>query len=105
MLQPQLSDLRAVYERQFLGMTLTPVSLEELVVVRERLIKDIHRSLTDEQKQFLVSFKRGEPDWGLLGTNGIEHLPAVQWKLQNIKRMPKAKHQAALSKLEIVLYG
>jgi len=105
MLQPQLPDLRAVYERQFLGMVLTPVSLEELVAVRERLIKDVHRSLTDAQKQFLMSFKRGEPNWGLLGANGIEHLPAVQWKLQNIKKIPKAKHQAALTKLEAVLYG
>jgi len=105
MLQPQLPDLRVVYERQFLGTALTPVNLEELVAVRERLIKDIHRSLIDAQKQFLMSFKRGEPDWGLWGADDIEHLPALQWKLQNIKRIPEAKHQAALRKLESVLYG
>ena len=105
MLRPQLKDLRVVYERQFLGMTLVPVSLEELIAVRERLIKDIYQILTDTQKQFLLSFKRGEPDWELLGVGGVEHLPAVQWKLWNIKKIPKAKHQAALSKLESVLQG
>jgi hypothetical protein len=36
---------------------------------------------------------------------GIEHLPAIQWKLHNINKMPKQKHKAALAKLEKVLYG
>jgi hypothetical protein len=35
----------------------------------------------------------------LLGVPGIEKLPAVQWKLQNIGRMTPVKHREALQKL------
>lgn len=104
-LQPQFKDLRMVYERQFLGMPLYKVSLEDLEAMRERLLQDIHRLLTEEYKQFLMSVKKGEPDWDLLNKPGVERLPAIQWKLQNIKKMSKQKHQAALKRLGKVLFG
>ena len=104
-LQPQFQDLTAVYERQFFGMASSQVSLNELESVREKLVRDIHHLLSDKQKQFLMSFKKGEPDWGLLDRPAVEYLPAIRWKLQNIKNMQKLKHQAAINKLENVLYG
>jgi len=104
-LQLQFQDLGAVYERQFLGMSSTKVSLQELESVRERLVQDIHQLLSDKQKQFLMSFKKGEPDWRLLNRPAVEYLPAIQWKLQNIKKMSEQKHRAALDKLANVLYG
>ena len=104
-LQPQFQDLAVAYERQFLGMSSSQVRLNELESVRERLVRDIHHLFSDKQKQFLMSFKKGEPDWGLLDRPTVEYLPAIRWKLQNIKNMPKQKHRAALNKLENVLYG
>jgi len=104
-LQPHFQGLRAAYEQQFLGMTLHEASLETLEAVRERLVHDVHDLMTEEQKQFLLSFKRGEPDWGLFNRAEVEALPAIQWKLQNINKMPKQKHMAALDKLEKVLHG
>jgi predicted nucleotidyltransferase component of viral defense system len=105
MLQPKFHDLRTVFERQFLGMSLRKVSLEDLQDARKKLLQDIHRLLTEEQKQFLLSFKSGDPDWALWSGPEMEKLPAIQWKLRNIKNMTKQKHQAALKKLEKVLYG
>jgi hypothetical protein len=59
--------------------------------------------MSADDKAFLMSIKQGEPEWSLLRLDGIENLPAVQWKLQNIHRMSTQKHQRALSKLESVL--
>jgi predicted nucleotidyltransferase component of viral defense system len=103
MLAPNYKDLRAVYENQFLGMSLNPVSLEELEAIRERMVQDIHRLFTDAHKQFLMNFKRGEPDWTLIMHSEAEQLPAIQWKLQNIRRIPPKKHREALGKLERIL--
>jgi hypothetical protein len=44
--------------------------------------------------------KRGDPDWKLLGVEGVDRLPAVQWKLLNVANMGKDKHKRALQKLE-----
>jgi len=104
-LQPQFQNLQGAYERQLAGMTLREVSLEELEAVRTKMVNDIHNLLTKEQKQFLMSFKKGQPDWKLFNKPGIEALPAIQWKLQNIQKMSKQKHKAAVAKLEQVLYG
>ncbi|MDZ7803630.1 nucleotidyl transferase AbiEii/AbiGii toxin family protein [Thiohalophilus sp.] len=105
MLQPKFQELRSVFEAQFVGMSLIETRLEELEAVREKLVGDIHARFTDAQKQFLLSFKQGEPDWELLNRPGVEKLPAIQWKLHNIRSMSGQKHKAALAKLEKVLYG
>jgi hypothetical protein len=61
------------------------------------------RQLTEQDKQFLMSIKQGEPDWALHPVDGIERLPAVQWKLKNIQAMRADKHRAAMERLEKVL--
>ena len=55
--------------------------------------------MTQEERRFIVSVKEEKPQWDLLGVSGIENLPAVRWKLQNIRRMTPAKHREALRKL------
>jgi hypothetical protein len=55
--------------------------------------------MTQEEKRFIVSVKEGKPQWDLLGVPGIGNLPAVKWKLQNIRRMAPMKHRKALRKL------
>jgi hypothetical protein len=69
------------------------------------MISLIQTKLTEPQRQFLLSFKRGEPDWGLLNLTGVADLPAVQWKLQNVWRMAPTKREQALEHLRHVLYG
>ncbi len=91
--------------QEFQGMTTTSVTLEELQNVCSLMVKQINETLMDKHKQFLLTFKQGKPDWDFLNMSGIEQLPAIQWKLHNIKEMPKQKHKAALEKLEKVLHG
>jgi len=55
--------------------------------------------LTNAERKFLISVKTGKPEWYLLGLTGVEDLPAVKWKLLNIKRMEKKKHKKVLEKL------
>ena len=76
---------------------------EALEETRELLIATITEELRDEDKQFLLSFKKRAPDWSLLGLEGVEQLPAVRWKLRNLARMDDGKHQKAYVKLLDVL--
>lgn len=76
-------------------MTLDPVPLAVLETTREQLIEYINSSLTSAEREFLLSVKRLEPKWDLLGIPGIERLPGVQWKLYNLRKMTPAKRMAA----------
>ena len=99
LLNPGLTDIEDIYMKEFKGMTVDKVSLDSLLETRSKLINEISSSLTDKEKQFLISFKNLKPDWSLLNLEGIENPPAVKWKLQNLKRMDKEKHKSALQKL------
>jgi hypothetical protein len=103
LLDPGLVDTRNIFENEFLGMTRIEVKYEELVETRRALILKIKNGLSDNEKKFLMSIKRVEPTWDLLGLEGVEHLPAVRWKLMNLERMSKAKRQQALQDLKKVL--
>ncbi len=60
-------------------------------------------ALTDDQRQFLLSFKARHPQWNLLGIEGADKLPAVRWKLHNLERMPEERHRRVYENLERVL--
>ena len=103
LLNPKRLDMQKVYESEFHGMTDQPVTYEELIGIREKLISFISDGLTDQERKFLISIKSGEPQWDLMGIDGIERLPALQWKLANVKKIPKGKHESSLTKLREVL--
>ena len=102
-LQPNRLPLETAFNNEFLGMSRLSVTCEELMAVRERLIDLLRLSLSIDEKRFLLSVKEIEPDWTLLGVTGVEDLPAVRWKLQNLEKMPKPKHRLAVVKLKEVL--
>ncbi len=103
LLSPQFKDITATYEGEFTNMAETDVPLVELEAVRMRLVDLIHQGLTDSEKSFLLSFKNREPDWSLLGLDGVSELPAIKWKQINLAKMPNDKHTQALAKLKDVL--
>jgi predicted nucleotidyltransferase component of viral defense system len=103
LLNPNLVDLGKTFNADFEGMTVMKVSREELEDARNNLVKTIREGLTDTERQFILSIKKGDPDWALIGLEGVNRLPAIQWKLLNIKRMDKGKHKQALRKLEACL--
>jgi len=103
LLKPQYKELSAIYAGEFANMAETDVPLEELVAVRERLVELIHQGLTESEKGFLLTFKSREPDWALLGLEGVSELPAIKWKQINLAKMPENKHKLALEKLKGIL--
>jgi len=103
LLNPNRLDLGKTFELEFRGMAFEPVSLTQLIETRERLISVINRSLTIDEKRFIFSVKQGQPDWKRFPLEHIRDLPAVQWKLYNIRRMGKDKHRRALEKLAAFL--
>lgn len=73
---------------------------DDLVSARERLILQLARDLNDDERKFAVSIKEGKPDWGLLGIDGLDKMPAIRWKLRNIGRMDRKKHEEQLRQLK-----
>ena len=59
--------------------------------------------MSGDHKKFLVSRKKGEPEWPLLGVKGAEALPAVRWRLENLAKMDKTKRAALTDRLRQVL--
>ncbi len=97
---PPRKDVRALFESQLEEMTAESVTYEELTEAHERLIARLRTDLTDPEKKFLISVKECHPDWSLMDQPGIEKLPAIQWKLQNIQKMDKAKYRDQLLALK-----
>jgi predicted nucleotidyltransferase component of viral defense system len=92
-LAPARLDIAQEFARGFAGMTERLVTLDDLLETREAFIAELVGGMPSEHRKFLVSFKRGEPDWQLLGIPHAEQLPAVRWRLQNLARMDGRKRQ------------
>ncbi len=103
LLSPTRKDISKLFETEFREMTEEPVSLDDLLEVRERLIAHVQKAFTDKDRAFLLSVKSREPDWSLLELEGVEDLPAVKWKLINLNRMKTERHEEAVSRLKTVL--
>lgn len=103
LLDPNKKDFRKIFEQEFAGMAADDVEYDELVAVREKLIETIRKTMTGNEKKFLLSIKQGEPDWDLIPVADIDQLPGLQWKLINIRKMKKEKQTESLRKLQSVL--
>ncbi|HEX5055764.1 MAG TPA: nucleotidyl transferase AbiEii/AbiGii toxin family protein [Gammaproteobacteria bacterium] len=103
LLKPSLKDIRRQYEAEFNGMVRTEIGLDALTEARSKLIQQINARLTADDKAFLLSVKRGDPKWELFDHAGVEQLPAVRWKLQNIQNMNTQKRQKMLERLSEIL--
>lgn len=99
-LYPNLLDQRAAMANQFDGMSDEPFTYEDFEATRNLLLQTIHENLTDFDKEFLLNFENGTPDWSLFN---FEDYPAVQWKLRNLQKLKETnaeKHSAQFEKLK-----
>ncbi|MEK6731668.1 MAG: nucleotidyl transferase AbiEii/AbiGii toxin family protein [Pseudomonadota bacterium] len=103
LLSPAFIDIRTSYQSNFEGITNLNVSCNELIAIRKQLVTLINKILTDNERNFLLSLKQGEPNWQLMEIENLNQFPAIQWKLLNIRKMDKNKHRLALEKLKTVL--
>ena len=99
-LDPSRLDIETLYNDGFQGMTDEAVTLDELKDARGRLIALLKKDLSGAEKSFLVSLKEDAPDWNLLSVSGADKLPAIQWKLQNIRKMNEGKRREQLKRLK-----
>jgi hypothetical protein len=88
---PELRDIQMDYERNFIGMTSQPTELAELLETRDRMINELHAGLDADERRFLLSLVRAQPEWELLGIPHVSELPAVRWKLQNLARLQRER--------------
>jgi predicted nucleotidyltransferase component of viral defense system len=106
LLSPVLKDQKSAFDNQFAGMTSIEFSYDDYEATRALLIKTIGERLTNEEKQFFLSFESGEPDWDLFPIPVLKHLPAIQWKLLNINKLKEgnpAKHVQMRENLKNVI--
>lgn len=95
-LQPNAVDQTEALENQFQGMSDTPFSYQDYTEAREALLNLVHNSLTDTDKEFILSFESGQPDWSKCTAGDLSMYPSVQWKLLNIERLKKNNPQKFL---------
>jgi len=104
LLAPARRSLDDEYARGFEGMTEQAVPLEALLEAREATIAAMVDEMPEHHRAFLLSFKRGEPDWEALGLMDAAQLPAVQWKLHNLNQLTSEKRAALADRLAALLY-
>ena len=92
-LAPTRKPLAEEFARGFVGMTQEPVALADLEAAREAIIAAMIADMPDAHRHFLVGFKRGQPDWELLGIPEAQRLPAVLWKQRNLDRLLADKRE------------
>ncbi len=105
LLKPRHVDQHAVFESQFKGMTDVNFTYDEFENTREIFIKTVNESLTKEDKEFLLTFSNGEPDWAKVN---YSQFPAVRWKFLSINKLKDVniqKHKEQMSLLEDALFN
>jgi len=84
---PKKLPLEPAFTNEFVGMTRDGVALDLLKETQERLIAQLPRTLSTSHREFLLSLVRAEPEWELMPFNHLQHLPALQWKLLNLRKL------------------
>jgi len=54
------------------------------------MLRELHRGLDSDERQFLLSLVANRPEWHLLGRGHVNKLPGIRWKMQNLQRLQKA---------------
>jgi len=103
LLDPKRKDVKRIYEQEFAGMPIEEIAYRDLMAARETLVAMLRKELTDDEKAFLISIKSGDPNWTAMKIRGIEKLPAIQWKVANVRKMSAKKRGELLEKLKKTL--
>ena len=80
-------------------MTEEEIEFDILLEFRKRIFSEIRTNLLDHHKTILLSFMEKKPEWDLLPYKNLAELPAIKWKLKNIRKMPEKKIALEINKL------
>jgi hypothetical protein len=84
---PQALALEPAFTNEFTGLTKDEVALSLLEQTQNRLITQLPRALIQRHRDFLLSLVRAEPEWDLMPFSNLQYLPALQWKLLNLRKL------------------
>jgi hypothetical protein len=102
LLKPSIIGIDEMFAREFEGMTIEPVSLNDLKATREQLFKDLLARLDDNAMRFLLSLHDTEPDFDAIGLPQAAELPAVKWKLLNLTKLKEANPEKHAQQREAI---
>ena len=77
--------------------------METLLAAHAELIRNLINNMRDDHRRFLASFYRREPEWNLLGIDGVDRLPAVRWREINLDRAGEETREGMARHIEEVL--
>src|SRR5690554_4793176 len=103
MLNPHLLDQQTAFENQFEGMASDDFSYEDYEKTRIELVEIVNQELTQDDKNFLLSFKNLTPNWS---NYPFSEFPGVKWKQLNLNKLKNnnpEKHKQLFDKLKEVL--
>ncbi len=72
---------------EFQGLTRDELPLALLEKAQQDLLDQLPRQLTPNHREFLLSLVRAEPVWKLMPFEHLRALPALKWKLLNLKKL------------------
>ena len=101
-LQPNPIDQSKALEKQFKGMSDVDFSYSDYEEARRNLIALVNDSLTYTDREFLLSFEEGIPDWSKCCAGDLSTYPSIKWKVRNIVKLKKTnpdKHKQGTEKL------
>ena len=99
---PNLIDQKDAMEKQFSGMSDIEFAYNDYEETRTNLIENVKNILTDEDKNFLVSFEQGNPDWDNSPYKEFADYPSVKWKLLNLEKLKKSNPKKLVKQAELL---
>lgn len=90
---PRKMPLEPAFTNEFSGMTRDAVALSVLEETQERLMEKLRHLLSVAHREFLLSVVSDEPAWELMPFEHLRQLPAMKWKLLNLRKL-KARSAA-----------
>jgi len=106
-LQPNPVNQKQALENQFKGMSDVPFEYTDFEIARKKLIEQVNQNLSDTDKEFLLSFEDGSPEWDKCCAGDLSVYPAIQWKLKNIRTLKdtnSSKFNEGIEKLRKFLF-
>lgn len=105
LINPNKQNLKLSFDRVFVGMTLMDIDCTKLEETRDNVFLLVKDGFTNKDKEFLISFKKGNPRWDLFSVSNAQNFPSIKWKLHNIQSMAPQKRLMAVKKLEDKLFA
>jgi hypothetical protein len=103
---PYIKDRQELLKQQFDGMSKEEFTYEDHQKAFAELLKEIRKSFTNKDKEFIKSFFSLEPRYDLIDIKNLQEMPAIQWKTQNLQILKASnvtKFKEQIKKLEEAL--